>query len=138
VDETLTYDPVDYDFNIYMPRSVAKASVENRDSLVQKLGLRPFAVGPNPGRPYSFFVKAAAEDGRTQFVDYPTTLRASYDVIDLTLRSGALGERQETRKLMSEQEIRNFAKAIGFLLERPEISFPHDVKFWWITEGKAG
>jgi hypothetical protein len=138
--ETIAYETFDYDFNIYMPKILEDVSVEYRNLLVQKLKLRPFTVGqkPDPGRPdrsYSFFVKAAAENGRTQFVDYPTTLSASYDVINLALGGdGSLGAREDTKKVMGEQEIRNFAKAVRFILPEVKIKFPHNVKYWWVEE----
>jgi hypothetical protein len=133
------YDQSDYDFNIYMPSSLVEADPKRRDITVKKLGLHPFAVGrkpdPNrsPDRPYPFFVKPEVENGRVQFVDIPTTLRASYDVINLALQDG-FGERDDIRALMDDQERLNFAKAINFLLNGPESRFPRKVRLWWIEE----
>ena len=137
-DETIAYDRFDYDFNIYMPQNIEEVSVETRDVLVGQLKLRPFVVGPqpDPGRPdrtYSFFVKADPEDGRTQFVDYPTTLGTSYDVINLALgEDRSLGARQDTREIMGKQEIDNFAKAVRFLVPKARIRFPNGLKYWWV------
>jgi hypothetical protein len=134
-----TYNSSDYDFNIYMPANLVDADPKKRDLTVQRLGLKPFAVGRQPSanqpspRPYPFFVKPEIENGRTQFVDLPTTIRTSYDIINLALRDG-LGEKEELRTLMGDQERLNFAKAINLLLRGPEASFPNKVRLWWISE----
>jgi len=121
-----------------MPQNIEEVSVETRDVLVGQLKLRPFVVGPQPapGRPdrtYSFFVKAEPEDGRTQFVDYPTTLGTSYDVINLALGDDrSLGAREDTREIMGKQEIDNFAKAVRFLVPKAKIKYPNGLKYWWV------
>jgi hypothetical protein len=108
-----------YDFNIVVPRSLSDAGVEGRDAYVQRAGLRSFKL-PHPGPRYDFFVYPELKDGRVQFADYPTTLRASRDVIRLALRQGALGERADAQQKMEELEMRDFVKALKFLLQEPD------------------
>jgi Predicted nucleotide-binding protein containing TIR-like domain len=139
-DETIKYDRIKYDFNIYMPeKSLSEASVEARDLLVEERGLLPFVVGPKPvpGRPdrtYSFFVKAKPEGGRTQFVDIPTTISTSDHIINLTLAEHEPGEQEDKRETMDKLEIINFAKAIRFIVKRSKIRFPREIKYWWIPD----
>jgi predicted nucleotide-binding protein len=108
-----------YDFWIVVPDSLSDAGVEGRNVYVQRRGLLSFKL-TQPPRGYDLFVHPEPQNGRVQFVDYPTTLRASRDVIHLAVPQNALGQHADIRERMEEREISNFVKALTFLLREPE------------------
>jgi hypothetical protein len=104
-------------FWILHPHLASKASIHHRDECVRKLALESVSVG-HKGRSYPFFLYPERdEDGYVQFADYATTLRSSSDAIDLVLRQSALGELAEEKEQLERKEVKNFIKALQYLLK---------------------
>jgi hypothetical protein len=108
-----------FDLRIVLPRLLARAGIQGQTEYVERCGLGPVSV-KTPTRSYPFFVHAQPKDGRLQLCDYPTTLRASQEVIELALGDGALQAGSKRQRLLEAKEIENFHKALGILLQRPE------------------
>lgn len=108
-----------FDFNVVIPRDLARAGLEGRQAFVQKRGLMSTSVASH-GRPYPFFVDATVVGDRLQLIDYPTTLSASYEAVQLLLGSGALTGRSEEHRRLEAKEIANFQKTIEIFLQKEE------------------
>ncbi|HJQ57996.1 MAG TPA: STING domain-containing protein [Vineibacter sp.] len=117
VEHDISHD--NYDFTVAIPRTLSAASVDGQRRFAEKNNLKPSTIkGEN--RSYPFFVNAEMKGGRLQLVDYPTTLRASYDTIQLVLASGALKPITGEETLLEEKELRNFHRVLENLLARQE------------------
>jgi hypothetical protein len=108
----------DYDFTVVVPRKLSRASTEGLKDFVKRRKLSQISVDAH-ARHYPFFVNAALKKSRLQFVDFPTTLRASYEAIRLTLSSDSLREGAH-EALLEAKEIENFVKALLIQLKSPE------------------
>jgi hypothetical protein len=121
-----------YDFTILVPPSLVDAAAKGRDAYVGRAGLRPCRF-EGLERPV-FFVHPPRQGEPLRFADYPTTLRSSLDVILLALHESALGEFEDVQKLMEQQEISNFVKALKHLLRGTEAAgFREKVKFQYLA-----
>ena len=70
-------------------------------------------------RSFPFFVDTALEGGRLVFYDYPTTLRASHEAVQLTLAGPYLGY-GKYHSVLDEKEINNFERTLRILLQKPD------------------
>src|SRR5262249_23352082 len=70
-------------------------------------------------RSYAFFAYPTVDGGKVHFADYPTTLRSSYETINLVLKPGALGELADEKEQLEKKEVTNFIKALKHLLKEP-------------------
>ncbi len=122
-----------YNFTIVYPPLASQANIDRRTSYVKKEGLVSVSVARDevPPRTYPFFAHPDIDnEGQVHFIDYPTTLRSSYDAIGLVLKAGALGERMDEQSLMENKEVRNFIRALKHLLDKPEAGgFSRLIKF---------
>ena len=109
-----------YQLVILLPQSLRQAGIPDRDDYVRENGLLPFKFAEGR-REYGFFVYPPTPDGVIQFADYPTTLRSSADIIEVTLREprefGRSTEFAKIQEQMERQEVANFRKALDWLLE---------------------
>ena len=105
-----------YELVVLLPQSVQGAEIDARDKYVKDQELLPlkFSAGK---REYGCFAYKPVSDGIVRLADYPTTLRASIDIIQLTMQeareAGGSIEFAAIRERMGRQEIANFRKALG-------------------------
>jgi hypothetical protein len=112
-----------YDFTILFPQLASEASIEHRTDYVRKFALKSVTVKTKDEssreRSYAFFVYPTMDGGKVHFADYPTTLRSSYETINLVLKPGALGELADEKEQLEKKEVTNFIKALKHLLKEP-------------------
>lgn len=103
---------------IVLPRRLGEASREAASRFFQQRGLRDVAL-ETPDRAYPFHLRVGLVEGRPVFYDYPTTLRASHEALQMILPRGA-GPDGERYSLIEERELSNFERMLGTLLRRPQ------------------
>ena len=119
-----------FDFYIVLPASLSGACHQGARRFAKEQGLQDLSISPNGGgRSYPFFVGVEIEGGNLQLFDYPTTLGASYQAIEVTLASGFLGQ-TESQKVLEAKEIANFHRTLEILLQGPDATgFTHRIQF---------
>ncbi len=119
-----------FDFHIVLPGSLSGACHHGARRFVKDQGLQDLSLSPNGGgRSYPFFVEAEIGEGNLQLFDYPTTLGASYQAIEVALAAGFLGQ-TESQKVLEAKEIANFHRTLEILLQGPDATgFAHRIKF---------
>lgn len=108
-----------FDFYIIIPDKGQSASHAAYEKFVRDTKLNHIQIKPsNPdARPYPFFIQSDLKNGRLQLYDYPTTLRASSDAIQLVMPANTDEDEIEELEL---KEIANFKATLEFLLKKPE------------------
>lgn len=106
-----------FDFTIVLPRSLSEASIEGAKKFCKTKKLKHFILRTK-GRPFPFYVRSTLRYNRLLFFDYPTTLRASHDAVQIALAGPFLGYGKHHAALDSK-EINNFERTLLILLDRP-------------------
>lgn len=118
--KTIDISRDNFDFHIVLPSTLSLAGHEGARRFKKGRGLVDFNLPSlGAGRPYPFFVDGECRDGRFQVYDYPTTLAASYDAIELALANDFLGQTDDHR-VLERKEIANFQRTLEILLLKPE------------------
>tara|TARA_R110002096_G_scaffold233047_2_gene423008 strand:+ start:7437 stop:8444 length:1008 start_codon:yes stop_codon:yes gene_type:complete len=119
--ETIDLTDDNFDFHVVLPASLAKANREGARRFVKDRGLLDLNLPTGgAGRSYPFYVGGECRDGRLQIYDYPTTLGASYQAIEIALANGFLGQTDHHR-VLERKEIVNFQRTLEILLgQQPE------------------
>ncbi len=120
----------DYELVIVLPSSLTQASIAQRNRYVRTKQLKQYTFVES-NREYGLFVYPPQADGFVRFVDYPTTLRSSAEIVNLCLQDSSrrMGRSERLANMeeqMGRQEITNFRKALDWLMiknenEKPEI-----------------
>jgi Predicted nucleotide-binding protein containing TIR-like domain len=117
-----------FDFTVVLPKSLSDASVQGAKRFVKSRGIDGFALETS-GRPYHFYVSGALEQGRVVFYDYPTTLGASHEAVQIALAGPFLSSGKGRHAILDAKEISNFARTLDILLSKREAAeFRDNVK----------
>lgn len=117
-----------FDLTIVLPKSLSDASIEGAQKFCKAKGVKDFSVKAS-ARAFPFFVDSALQNGRLLFYDYPTTLRASHEAVQLALAGPYIGH-GKYHSLLDEKEINNFERTLRLLLTRPGAAgFREKVRF---------
>lgn len=121
--EKFNFKGRNYDLIINIPRLASNAAVEVRNRYARECKWEAVdtekekQTNEQPDRSYSFFAYPESNnDDPIHFCDYPTTLRASSDAINLVIPQQALGEKADERDLLERREARTFFRALEHLL----------------------
>ena len=126
VDVDLSKD--NFDFTIVLPKSLSDASVQGAKRFCKDKGVQDFEVKAG-SRSFPFYVDSKLEEGRLIFYDFPTTLRASHEAVQLALSGPYIGY-SEHHAVLDDKEINNFERTVRILLARPQAAeFRDNVKF---------
>lgn len=104
-----------FDFTIVLPATLIDASIQGARKFTKTWNTPEFVLKTST-RSYPFYVKSTVQDGRVIFYDYPTTLRASRDAIQIALAGPYLGY-GKYHEILEEKEIANFERTISILLQ---------------------
>jgi Predicted nucleotide-binding protein containing TIR-like domain len=117
-DQTFDLTNYAYDFTIVLPNPPNNASQQGYRKFARKRKLVEVKIdGANGARPFPFFVSSTIENGRLQMFDYPTTLKAAYDAIEIA-GDGDLSEEEQSD--LEQRETRNFESTLRKLLKDSE------------------
>jgi len=117
-DQTFDLTKGAYDFTIVLPDPPSNASHEGYGKFATARELVEVEiVVPNGPRPFPFFVSLTVQNGRLQMFDYPTTLKAAYEAIEIA-GDGNLSEEEQSD--LEERETRNFESTLKKLLKKSE------------------
>ncbi len=105
-----------FDFTIVLPDDISTMGHPGVNKFKRENNLIDFEI-PRKSRPFPFYVKQESVNGRVKFYDFPTTLRASSETINLIYPPG-MGS--SNREFLGQKELRNFEKILKFLLTLPE------------------
>ena len=105
-------------FRIVLPKTLSDASIEGAKRFCKDKGVQDYQL-KGTSRSFPFFVDWKLEAGRLIFYDYPTTLRASHEAIQLALAGPYMGY-GKYHALLDEKEINNFERTLRILLMRPQ------------------
>lgn len=121
-----------FDFTIVLPKTLSDASVQGAKKFCKDTGVADFAVKAG-SRSFPFYVQSSVVAGRLIFYDFPTTLRASHEAVQLALAGPYLGYGKH-HAVLDAKEINNFERTVRLLLARPEAAeFRDNVKFLKLT-----
>ncbi len=107
-----------FDFHIVLPRSLSDASMQGAKRFAKTANFTTFDLSTVGGRKYPFYVNVVQQNGRVAFYDYPTTLNASHEAVQLALAGPYLGTGKH-HEILDAREIANFERTIRILLQRP-------------------
>lgn len=117
-----------FDFTIVLPKTLSDASVQGAKRFCKDKGVQDFAVKAG-SRSFPFYVDSKLEEGRLTFYDFPTTLRASHEAVQLALSGPYIGYGKH-HAVLDDKEISNFERTVRILLARPQAAeFRDKVKF---------
>ena len=106
-----------FQFTVVLPASLTDASIEGAKKYYKKNQFQQFTLQTS-GRSFPFYVESKVQKGCVLFYDYPTTLRASQEAVQIALAGPYLG-REEYHSLLDLKEINNFERTLRILLEKP-------------------
>lgn len=117
-----------FDFTIVFPKALSDASVQGAKRFCKDRGVQEFSIRAG-SRAFPFYVNSKLEADRLVFYDFPTTLRASHEAIQLALSGPYLGY-GKYHAVLDDKEINNFERTLRILLARPAAAeFRDSVKF---------
>jgi hypothetical protein len=118
-----------FDFTIVLPKTLSDASIYGAKKFVKVKNAEQFQLSVS-SRPYNFYVNAVLECGRVVFYDYPTTLGASHEAVQIALAGPFLAAGQKRQVILDGKEIANFVRTLEILLLKPSCAeFRDNVKF---------
>jgi hypothetical protein len=118
-----------FDFTIVLPKSLSDASIYGAKKFVKVKNADQFQLNVS-SRPYNFYVDAVMENGRVVFYDYPTTLGASHEAVQIALAGPFLAAGQKRQMILDAKEIANFVRTLDILLLKPSCAeFRDNIKF---------
>lgn len=118
-----------FDLTIVLPKTLSDASIEGAKKFCKEKGVKDFSLSTS-ARPFPFFVDSTLRDGRLVFYDYPTTLRASHEAVQLALAGPYIGY-GNYHSVLDDKEINNFERTLRLLLRRPTAAESREnVKFF--------
>ena len=121
-----------FNLNIVLPKSLSEASIEGAKKFIKKRGLKHFTL-PTEGRSFPFYISSTIKRNRLLFFDYPTTLRASHDAVQMALAGPFIGYGKH-HAVLDSKEINNFHRTLLIFLARPSAAeFRDNVKFTRLT-----
>jgi hypothetical protein len=117
-----------FDFTIVLPATLSDASIEGAKKFCRARDVKDFSVKTGV-RSFPFFVASMLKEGRLNFYDYPTTLRASHEAVQLALSGPYIGY-GKYHSVLDAKEINNFERTLRLLLKRPQAAeFREKIKF---------
>jgi hypothetical protein len=121
-----------FNLTIVLPKSLSDASIEGAKKFIKKRRLKHFTL-PTEGRSFPFYISSTLKGNRLLFFDYPTTLRASHDAVQMALAGPFIGYGKH-HAVLDSKEINNFHRTLLILLARPPAAeFRDNVKFKRLT-----
>jgi hypothetical protein len=102
---------------IVLPKTLAEASREEAMRFLNDQRVANVTLA-SENRAYPFHLGVTRENDLSVFYDYPTTLRASHEMIQIAL-AGELAGDADRYFLVEEREINNFERTLGVLLNDP-------------------
>lgn len=121
-----------FNLTIVLPKTLSDASIEGAKKFCKEKGVKEFSLRTSV-RSFPFFVDSALQNGRLVFYDYPTTLRASHESVQLALAGPYIGY-GKYHSVLDDKEINNFERTLRLLLRRPGAAgFRENVRFLRLT-----
>jgi len=121
-----------FDLTIVLPKSLSEASIEGAKKFIKERKLKHFTLATE-GRSFPFYISSTLKRNRLVFFDYPTTLRASHDAVQMALAGPFLGYGKH-HAVLDSKEINSFHRTLTILLETPPAAeFRDNVKFKRLT-----
>jgi len=117
-DSEVDLKTTEFCFRIVLPKSLSDASIEGAKKFCKQKGVQDYQL-KGASRSFPFFVDTKLENKRLVFYDYPTTLRASHEAVQLALAGPYMGY-SKYHAVLDEKEINNFERTLRILLQRPE------------------
>lgn len=117
-----------FDFTIVLPASLSDASIQGARKFTKAHNAQEFVL-KTTSRSFPFYVSTSVAAGRVVFYDYPTTLRASHEAIQIALAGPYLGKGKH-HAVLDQKEIVNFQRTLHILLQDGGAAeFRENVKF---------
>jgi hypothetical protein len=121
-----------FDLTVVLPKSLSEASIEGAKKFTKQQKLSHFTL-KTAGRSFPFYINSKVKNKRLLFFDYPTTLRASHDAVQMALAGPFLG-RDKHYSILDRKEINNFHRTLRILLDTPSAAeFRDNVRFKRLT-----